>query len=90
MGELGHQADAGGGEGMAAGDRATVGVEARVVGGDADGVFSKAEQEQLAKDIPGASLDLAPGIGHAFNWDDPEGFVASLRRFLEPHGDGSN
>jgi pimeloyl-ACP methyl ester carboxylesterase len=61
-----------------------------VVGGDADGVFSKAEQEQLAKDIPGASLDLAPGIGHAFNWEDPEGFVASLRRFLAPPGDGSN
>jgi pimeloyl-ACP methyl ester carboxylesterase len=53
-----------------------------VIGGDADGVFSKEEQAQLARDIPGAVLELAPGIGHALNWEDPDRFVAALLRFL--------
>jgi pimeloyl-ACP methyl ester carboxylesterase len=53
-----------------------------VIGGDADGVFSKEEQAQLARDIPGAILDLEPGVGHALNWEDPDRFVASLLRFL--------
>ena len=53
-----------------------------VIGGDADGVFSKEEQAALAREIPGAVLDLEPGIGHALNWEDPDRFVASLLRFL--------
>jgi non-heme chloroperoxidase len=53
-----------------------------VIGGDADGVFSKEEQTQLARDIPGAVLELESGIGHALNWEDPDRFVASLLRFL--------
>jgi non-heme chloroperoxidase len=53
-----------------------------VIGGDADGVFSKEEQTQLARDIPGALLELAPGVGHALNWEDPDRFVDSLLRFL--------
>jgi len=53
-----------------------------VIGGDADGVFSKEEQAALAREIPGAMLDLEPGIGHALNWEDPARFVASLLRFL--------
>jgi len=53
-----------------------------VIGGDADSVFSKEEQAALAREIPGAVLDLEPGIGHALNWEDPDRFVASLLRFL--------
>jgi pimeloyl-ACP methyl ester carboxylesterase len=53
-----------------------------VIGGDADGVFSAAEQAQLARDIAGATLELEPGVGHALNWEAPDRFVASLRRFL--------
>jgi len=53
-----------------------------VVGGDADGVFSAEEQARLAQEIPGARLDLAPGVGHALNWEAPERFVASLLAFL--------
>jgi len=53
-----------------------------VIGGDADGVFSKEEQAALAREIPGAVLDLEPAIGHALNWEDPDRFVASLLRFL--------
>jgi pimeloyl-ACP methyl ester carboxylesterase len=53
-----------------------------VVGGDVDGVFSAAEQAQLARQIPGAVLDLEPGVGHALNWEDPDRFIASLLRFL--------
>lgn len=54
-----------------------------VLGGDRDSVFSKAEQEALATAIPGASLDIVEGIGHALHWEDPERFVASLARFLD-------
>jgi pimeloyl-ACP methyl ester carboxylesterase len=53
-----------------------------VIGGEADAVFSKTEQAQLARDIPGAELDLEPGVGHALNWELPDRFVASLLRFL--------
>jgi non-heme chloroperoxidase len=53
-----------------------------VIGGDADGVFSKAEQEALAAEIPGAVLEIVPGVGHALHWEDPERFVASLRRVM--------
>ena len=53
-----------------------------VIGGDADSVFSKEEQAALAREIPGAVLDLEPAIGHALNWEDPDRFVASLLRFL--------
>jgi pimeloyl-ACP methyl ester carboxylesterase len=53
-----------------------------VVGGDADGVFSADEQARLAQEIPGARLDLAPGVGHALNWEEPERFVASLLTLL--------
>jgi pimeloyl-ACP methyl ester carboxylesterase len=53
-----------------------------VIGGDSDSVFSKEEQAQLARDIPGAVLDLEPGVGHALNWESPDRFVASLLLFL--------
>ncbi len=53
-----------------------------VLGGDRDSVFSKAEQEALATAIPGASLDIVEGIGHALHWEDPVRFVASLTAFL--------
>jgi non-heme chloroperoxidase len=53
-----------------------------VLGGDHDAVFSMAEQEALARAIPGATLDIVPGVGHALHWEDPERFVASLARFI--------
>ena len=42
-----------------------------VLGGDRDGVFSAAEQEEVARRIHGARLKLFAGLGHAVHWDDP-------------------
>jgi non-heme chloroperoxidase len=52
-----------------------------VLGGDRDGVFSREEQAALAAGIPGATLDLVEGVGHALHWEDPERFVAALSDF---------
>lgn len=49
-----------------------------IVGGDRDAVFSRQEQEELARLIPGASLQLYPDIGHAPHWEAPEAFARSL------------
>ena len=43
-----------------------------ILGGDLDGVFSVAEQHELAERIPNARLRLFTGIGHALHWDDPD------------------
>lgn len=59
-----------------------------VIGGDSDGVFSRAEQEALAAQIPGAALDIVPGVGHALHWEDPERFVAALRRVMDGNRTG--
>lgn len=52
-----------------------------VIGGDKDGVFSPDEQAALATRIPGATLDLVEGVGHALHWEDPERFVAAFSDF---------
>lgn len=52
-----------------------------VLGGDRDSVFSPAEQEELARLIPDASLTMHAAIGHDLQWEAPEAFVFDLRRF---------
>lgn len=49
-----------------------------IVGGDCDSVFSAAEQQALARQIPGAALHIFRGIGHALHWEDPEVFARTL------------
>ena len=49
-----------------------------VLGGDKDAVFARPEQEALAASIPGASVHIVPGIGHALHWEAPEEFVALI------------
>lgn len=36
----------------------------------------------LAERVPGARLELLPGLGHLFFWDDPERTVARVEDFL--------
>lgn len=50
-----------------------------VLGGVWDGVFSVAEQEEVARRIEGARLRLFPGIGHALHWDEPDILARVLR-----------
>lgn len=42
-----------------------------VLGGELDGVFSVAEQQEVARRIQGARVKLFAGLGHAVHWDDP-------------------
>jgi non-heme chloroperoxidase len=52
-----------------------------VLGGRQDQVFPISEQMALAREIPGAALELVDEIGHTLHWEDPERFVAALQRF---------
>ena len=54
-----------------------------VVGGDKDSVFSVAEQQSLRQQIPGASVEITEGIGHALHWEEPERFAAALSRVMK-------
>ncbi len=54
-----------------------------VVGGTRDSVFSVPEQQSLARQIPGATVEIADGVGHALHWEDPERFVAALSRLMK-------
>jgi non-heme chloroperoxidase len=55
-----------------------------VLGGEKDGLFSRAEQEALKTIIPGAAVQIYPGIGHSLQWDDPQLFVEQLTKFIAP------
>ena len=52
-----------------------------VLGGRQDQVFPAIEQITLARQIPGAALELVDEIGHTLHWEDPKRFVAALERF---------
>jgi non-heme chloroperoxidase len=54
-----------------------------IVWGDQDGMFGRADQEELLRRIPGAVLRVFPGVGHTPHWEVPEDFVRSLVRALE-------
>ena len=49
-----------------------------VLGGELDGVFSVAEQHQLAERIAKARIRLFSGIGHALHWDDPDALARAI------------
>jgi pimeloyl-ACP methyl ester carboxylesterase len=52
-----------------------------LLGGRKDQVFAPIEQINLARQIPGAALELVDDVGHTLQWEDPERFVAALERF---------
>jgi 3-oxoadipate enol-lactonase len=53
-----------------------------VVTGDLDVVVDPRNSELLAAGIPGARLELLPGSGHLFFWEQPERFVEIVEDFL--------
>jgi pimeloyl-ACP methyl ester carboxylesterase len=55
-----------------------------VVGGDHDSVFTRGEQEETARLIPGAKVRIVEGVGHALHWEDPELFARLFLGFLYP------
>jgi pimeloyl-ACP methyl ester carboxylesterase len=55
-----------------------------VLTGDLDVVVDPRNSELLAERIPGARLELFPGTGHLFFWEEPKRFVSVVKEFLEP------
>jgi pimeloyl-ACP methyl ester carboxylesterase len=53
-----------------------------VLTGDDDAVVDPANSRLLAATIPGARLEVFPGAGHLFFWEQPERFVQLVREFL--------
>jgi pimeloyl-ACP methyl ester carboxylesterase len=53
-----------------------------VLHGTDDFVVDPANAELLASRIPGALLELFPGTGHLFFWEEPERFVRAVKEFL--------
>jgi len=53
-----------------------------VLHGTADNVVDVRNSELLAARIPHARLELFPGLGHLFFWEDPERFVRLVTEFL--------
>ncbi|MGK5683422.1 alpha/beta fold hydrolase [Actinoplanes sp. URMC 104] len=52
-----------------------------VLHGTADRVVDPRNARLLAERIPGARLELLPGRGHLFFWEDPAAFVATVTAF---------
>lgn len=50
--------------------------------GDKDAMFSRADQDDLLKIVPGSTLIAYPGTGHALHWEQPERFARDLMAFM--------
>lgn len=50
--------------------------------GELDVAAPPAKAEALARAVPGALLEIAPGAGHALLLEDTEATIASVRRFI--------
>jgi pimeloyl-ACP methyl ester carboxylesterase len=53
-----------------------------VIWGDRDTFCDRAEQDRLARTIPGASLVVHEGVGHAPHWENPRRVAAAITHFL--------
>lgn len=60
---------------------ARIAVPTRLVWGDRDAFFGRADQEALLAGIPGAALSVYTGTGHAPHWEEPLRFARELVRF---------
>jgi pimeloyl-ACP methyl ester carboxylesterase len=60
----------------------TIDAPTLVLHGDGDVVVDPRNAELLARLLPHASLELFPGTGHLFFWQQPERFVRVLEEFL--------
>ena len=67
-------------------DLARIAAPTRIVWGDFDTHADRAQQEILARGIPGARLSIHPGAGHSPHWEDPELLAVELAVL---HSDGA-
>jgi 3-oxoadipate enol-lactonase len=61
----------------------SVGVPTLVLVGGEDAATTPADSRELAATIPGAELVILAGAGHMSCWEDPAGFNAAVRNFLD-------
>ena len=61
---------------------ATIKVPTLVVAGDQDSFIPTSEAEALARQIPGARLEVISRVGHLVNLEQPAAFQQVLERFL--------
>jgi 3-oxoadipate enol-lactonase len=61
----------------------SIGAPTLVLHGTADRVVDPRNAPLLAERIPGARLELLPGAGHLFFWEQPEWFLRHVREFLD-------
>jgi 3-oxoadipate enol-lactonase len=54
-----------------------------VLHGTADNVIDHRNASLLADRIPGARVELLPGAGHLFFWEQPDAFVRIVTEFLQ-------
>ncbi len=54
-----------------------------IANGDRDEFFTPAHQRALHDAIPGSTLLIYPGGGHATHWEDPDRVTADLTSFLD-------
>ena len=70
------------------GDYPSIAVPTLVVHGENTMGLGRRHGEKLAREIPGASLRVVPGGGHASNLDDPEFYGDAIAELLERVDDG--
>jgi non-heme chloroperoxidase len=54
-----------------------------IADGDRDGFFTPAHQRALHEAIPGSTLLIYPGGGHAAHWEDPDRVTADITSFFD-------
>jgi pimeloyl-ACP methyl ester carboxylesterase len=59
-------------------DTAQIRCPTRIFWGDRDAIFSRSEQEELLRQIPGARLHILTEVGHALHWEAPDEFARLL------------
>jgi len=65
------------------GELHTITAPTLVLQGTADNVVDSRNADVLAARIPGARLELFPGAGHLFFWEQPDRFVRIVTEFLQ-------
>jgi pimeloyl-ACP methyl ester carboxylesterase len=53
-----------------------------ILWGDADGIATRAHQDEMLAAIPGATLEVLPGAGHLATLEQPDAVTAALARWL--------
>ena len=64
-------------------DTAVIRCPTSIFWGDRDAIFSRVEQDELLRRIPGARLHVFTDVGHGPHWEAPDQFVRELAAALQ-------